>query len=389
MVSEPAVVSQQAEITPTLRLMEFGWSNDEVRLGNRAEQLAKDAARRYGQYADSWINGYSKEFSRELADEGWIGMTWPAEYGGGGRHPLERLIVGEALIKAGAPIAASWFGDRQVGPTLIAHGSTDQRSHYLPSILSGEATWCIGMSEPNAGSDAAALRTTARRDRNEWVINGQKVWTSFAAVANFCYLICRTGESGTRHDGISEIIVPMTCPGIEVRPIKDMTANSHFCEVFFDDVRVPVENLVGAEGAAFKQAMRQLEHERGGIDRLVSNFLAYRTGLEHADVSNPIIRQQIASLEAGYRIGRLMVIREVLSQAPLGFSAATKTFCTEHEQRVAQFVWEALGATGMMGGPVTQGLTYSQSYLIMGGTVEILRNIVAERILGLPRGDSS
>ncbi len=202
------------------------------------------------------------------------------------------------------------------------------------------------MSEPDAGSDLASLKTSAVRDGDDWVINGQKIWTSFGEVADYCYLICRTSTEGPPHAGISEIIVPMDTPGIEIRPIKDMTTNRHFCEVFYTDVRVPVHNLVGVEGAAFKQTMKQLEHERGGIDRLVSNYALYQMALEHADRSDPVVRQEIAALEIGYRIGRLLVIREILRQAPAGFSAATKCFGTEHEIRVAEFVARTLGAAG-------------------------------------------
>ena len=197
------------------------------------------------------------------------------------------------MIKAGAPIAASWFGDRQMGPALLSYGTPDQQEEFLPGILAGETTWCIGMSEPNSGSDLASLQTRAVRDGDDFVIDGQKIWTSFAAVADYCYLICRTSTEGPPHAGISEVIVPMSTPGIEVRPIRDMTTNRHFCEVFFDDVRVPVANLVGTEGAAFKQTMRQLEHERGGIDRLVSNYALYRIALERADRTDPVVRQRI------------------------------------------------------------------------------------------------
>ena len=149
-----------------------------------------------------------------------------------------------------------------MGPALLSYGTPDQQEEFLPGILAGETTWCIGMSEPNSGSDLASLQTRAVRDGDDFVIDGQKIWTSFAAVADYCYLICRTSTEGPPHAGISEVIVPMSTPGIEVRPIRDMTTNRHFCEVFFDDVRVPVANLVGTEGAAFKQTMRQLEHER-------------------------------------------------------------------------------------------------------------------------------
>jgi len=365
--------------------MDFSWTDEQEELRRRARTVAADAVSRYGRRNDSWINGFSKEFAKELAAEGWIGMTWPTEFGGGGRPPIDRLIVGEELIAAGAPIAAMWFADRQMGPTLIAYGRPDQQAEFLPKILSGDTTWCIGMSEPNAGSDLAGLTTSATRDGDQWVINGQKIWTSFGEVADYCYLICRTSKDGPPHAGISEIIVPMDTPGIEVRPITDMTTNRHFCEVFFTDARVPIENLVGTEGAAFKQTMRQLEHERGGIDRLVSNVALYRMALERADLDDPLIRQEVAALEIGYRIGRILVVREVLKQAPAGFSAATKCFCTEHEVRVAEFVSRVLGPEATLWGQVTQGLCYAPGYTIMGGTSNVMRNILGERVLGLPR----
>lgn len=365
--------------------MEFTWTSEQDALRAEAKALAADAVGRFGRHNDSWINGFSKEFALELGERGWIGLTWPTEFGGRGRAPIDRLIIGEELIAAGAPVAAMWFADRQFGPSLISYGTPEQREQFLPGILSGEATWCIGMSEPNAGSDLASLKTTATRDGDDFVLNGQKIWTSFGEVADYIYVICRTSTDGPPHRGISEVIVPMDTPGIEVRPIKDMTTNRHFCEVFFTDVRVPVANLVGVEGNAFRQTMKQLEHERGGIDRLVSNRALYEFALEGVDRSDPIIRQEIAALETAYRIGRILVTREVLHQAPAGFSAATKCFCTEHEVRVADFVARVLGPEATLWSDITRGLTYAPGYTIMGGTSDIMRNILAERVLALPR----
>ncbi len=365
--------------------MDFDWTPEQRALREEARAVAADAVARYGRSNDSWINGFSKEFAAELAERGWIGLTWPTEFGGGGRSPIDRLIIGEELIDAGAPIAAMWFADRQMGPSLIRYGRPDQQAAFLPGMLSGQTTWCIGMSEPNAGSDLAALATSATDDGDHWVINGQKIWTSFGEVAEYCYLICRTSSEGPPHRGISEIIVPMDTPGIEVRPIRDMTDNRHFCEVFFTDVRVPKSNLVGTEGAAFKQTMAQLEHERGGIDRLVSNRALFRLAVERADHGDPLVRQEIATLHTADAIGRILVIREVLRQAPAGFSAATKCFCTEHEQRVADFVARVLGAEAMLWTQVGRGLTYAPGYTIMGGTSNVMRNILGERVLGLPR----
>lgn len=365
--------------------LDFSEASELRALRCEARSVAADAVRRYGAHPDSWIVGFSKEFSLELGQRGWIGLTWPREYGGGGRPAIERLVVSEELIAAGAPIAASWSADRQMGPSLIAYGTKEQCERFLPGMLSGEDTWCIGMSEPGAGSDLAGVATRAIREGDDFLVTGQKIWTSGAALSDYCYLICRTSRGSAPHEGISEIIVPLDSEGVDVRPIADMGGNRHFCEVFFQNVRVPAANLVGTEGNAFKQSMRQLENERGGIDRLVSNLRLYRLALSRADRSDPLVRQQIARLETGYRIGRLLVTREVQGQAPRSFSAATKAFCTEHEQRVADFIAAVLGADTMLLGEVSYGVTYSPGYTIMGGTSNVLRNVVAERVLGLPR----
>ena len=365
--------------------MDFDWSPELQALRAEAEEVADKAIAEYGEHDDAWINGYSREFSRELGRRGWLGMTWPVEWGGGGRTVLERFVVTETLIAKGAPIVGSWFADRQMGPSILAYGTEDQKKQLLPGIISGEAGWCIGMSEPDAGSDLASLRTRVVRDGDEFVIDGQKIWTSFGETANYCYLICRTSTEGPPHAGISELIVPLDSSGITINPIKDMTTNRHFCEVFYENVRVPAANIVGEEGGSWKQTMRQLEHERGGIDRLLSNFALYQLARRDADTSDPIIRQKIATLESGYKIGRLLVLREVMGQAPKSFSAATKTFCTEHEQRVADFVATVAGPNAMVWGRLAKGFSYSPAYTIMGGTSNVLRNIIGERVLGLPR----
>jgi alkylation response protein AidB-like acyl-CoA dehydrogenase len=370
--------------------MDFALDPALVSLQDEATAVGEAAATRMAVPEDGWIIGFDRRFSLEMADRGWLGMTWPVEAGGGGRQPIERFIVFEALISSGAPVAASWFADRQIGPTLLQFGTDEQRADHLPGILAGTSSWCIGMSEPDAGSDVAAVRTSARRDGDRFVVNGQKIWTSGAALADWCYLVARTDPDAQPHAGLSELLVDMRSPGISVNPIVDMTGNRHFCEVFFDDVAVPATNLVGKLNGSFRQIMRQMEHERGGIDRLVSNRTLYRDCLPLVDGNDPLIRQQLAALEAGYRIGRLLVLREVLGQAPKGFSAATKTFCTELEQRVASFCASVLGPAALLaepdlGGRVARNLCYAPGYTIMGGTTQILRNIIGERLLGLPR----
>ena len=371
--------------------MDFHLSDDLLALQAEAREVGLAAAARAEVTEDTWMVGHDAEFSKELAARGWLGMTWPKEVGGGGRPPIERLIVAEQLISAGAPLAFTWFADRQMGPTLIQFGTDAQKAKYLPGILDGTQGWAIGMSEPDAGSNVAGIRTKAVLDGDVYRVTGQKIWTSGAHLSDFIYLICRTDPDAPAHKGLSELVVPLDSPGITIVPITDMTGSKHFNEVYLEDVAVPAENLVGQLNGSFGQVMRQLEHERGGIDRLVSNKALFDAVRPLADHDDPHVRQELADLETGFRIGRLLVLREVMGQAPAGFSAATKTYCTDVEQRVAVFCARALGAQAMLAEPglparITRALCYARAYTIMGGTSEILRNILGERVLGLPKG---
>ncbi|MEZ5204875.1 MAG: acyl-CoA dehydrogenase family protein [Acidimicrobiales bacterium] len=377
--------------------MDLARSPELAALGEEARAVGRSLADRRPIREDGWLMGLDLDAAKELAARGWIGMTWPTEVGGGGRSALERFVVYEALIGEGAPLAACYFADRQIGPTLLQFATPEQRARWLPGILAGTDIWSIGLSEPDAGSDVASLRTRARRHPDgsgRWLVDGAKVWTSGAAHARWCYLIARTDPEAAPHAGLSELVVDLRSPGVSVRPIADMTGDRHFCEVRFDGVEVPADHLVGAENGSFRQVMRQLEHERGGIDRLVSNHRLYRDVLPLADTTDPRVRQEVATLETGYRLGRLLVLREVLGQAPASFSAATKAFCTEHEQRVASFCARALGPAAIahegpthqhLGARLARNLAYAPAYTIMGGTSEVLRNVLAERVLGLPR----
>ncbi|CAN5600497.1 acyl-CoA dehydrogenase family protein [soil metagenome] len=381
--------------------LDFALSPELEALAAEARQVGREIADRYEIREDSWIAGHDAAVAKDLAARGWIGMTWPTEHGGGGRSVMERFVVFEELISAGAPIAAAWFADRQIGPTLLEFGTPEQQAEFLPGILSGEAMWGIGMSEPDAGSDVASIRTRAVPYGDPaggrgggWVVDGQKIWTSGAAHSDFIYLVARTDPDARPHEGLSELVVDLRSPGVGIVPIVDMTGDDHFCEVYFDGVRVPAANLVGTANGSFKQIMRQMEHERGGSDRLVSNRRLYEDVLAVADTTDPLLRQEVAALEIDYRLGRLLVIREVLGQAPKGFSAATKTFCTEHEQRVADFCGRVLGPGALLADEglrarVARNITYAPGYTIMGGTTNILRNILGERVLGLPRGPRS
>ncbi len=351
---------------------------------------------------DGWIAGFDPAFSKRLAARGWLGMTWPRQYGGQERSYLDRLIVTEELLLAGAPVAAHWFGDRQIGPALLAHGTPAQKAELVPRIARAEISFCIGMSEPNAGSDLAGLATRADTDGEEFVIRGQKTWTSFAEHADYCYLVARTNADAPKHKGISELLVSMRAPGITVRPIRDMVGESHFGELFFDDVRVPKSALIGVQDAGFYQIMQQLDFERSGIERLISNAplwrdalaLARERGLTRRD---PVLREKIAELEIAARAGRGLIYRvaEMLStgRVPNYEAAVAKTFCTSLEQRMTDLVVQILGDAGALdasdprapfAGRAARTFLYAAAYTIQGGTNNILRNIIATRGLGLP-----
>lgn len=365
--------------------MDFAWSPALEALRAEAEEFTAAVTAGREVLEDSWIVGYDPAVSAELGRRGWLGMTWPKAYGGHERSAAERFVVTEALIAGGAPIAASWFTDRQMGPSILAYGTEDQKQRFLPAMVRGEANWCIGMSEPDHGSDLAHLRTRAVLDGDDYVVDGTKVWTSFATTADWMYLICRTDPDAPAHKGLSELVVDMRSPGIDVSPIEDMTGNRHFCQVTLDGVRVPAANLVGTPNGSWSQTMRQLEHERGGIDRLVTNRALFLDAVARADTDDRSVRQEIARLEGEYRIGRLLVIREMLRQAPAGFSAATKAFGTEYEQRVASFVSRTLGPEATLWNRWSRAQCYAPAYTIMGGTSNVLRTILADRVLGLPR----
>ena len=268
--------------------MDFELSPELLALQAEAQDVGRAAAAQADLTEDTWIAAPDRTFSLELGKRGWLGMTWPVEAGGGGRSPLERFVVFEALIGDGAPLATSWFADRQMGPTLLQFGTAEQQRTHLPAILDGTSAWSIGMSEPDAGSDVASIRTRAERDGDDFVVNGQKIWNSGRRDGrlDLPHRPHRPRRAAARRACRSS---SSTCarPGISIVPIKDMTGSDHFCEVFFEDVRVPAENLVGELNGSFRQVMRQMEHERGGIDRLLSNRKLYVDVLPLADTTRP------------------------------------------------------------------------------------------------------
>ena len=362
--------------------------------------------------SDSWVHGYSHEFSKKIAQKGWIGLTWPKEYGGQGRSWMDRLILTEELLRYGAPTGWHWSADRQMGPSIIKYGTEDQKRDFLPRIIRGEVSMAIGMSEPEAGSDMASLQTRAIEDGDDFVLNGQKVWTSGSQHANYIYLVARTDPSFSPHDpknykGISEFIVPTDVAGITISPLLDMAGGGHFTEVFFDNARIPKTCLVGEKNRGFYQIMEQLDYERAGIERLMSNYVVFEWIIDYAKNTyrngvplskEPIIRDKIARLVMEFETGRLLCYRVAWvldqGQVPNYEAAIAKLYGTEFEKRLASEAMEILGFYGQLmpdskyvplSGSVILSYLFSPGYSIQGGTSEILRNVIAQRGLGLPR----
>ena len=300
---------------------------------------------------DGWITGFSREFSQKLGARGWIGLTWPKQYGGQEKTYLDRLILTEELLRAGAPVAAHWLGDRQVGPALLAYGSDEQRAQILPKVTKGEVVFCIGMSEPGSGSDLASLRMTAVDEGDYFSLTGQKIWTSFAHVADYAYMVVRTDPDAPKHKGISEFMVDMKTSGIDVRPLVDIVGEHHFNEVFFDNEKVPKEWMIGEKDRGWYQIAAQLDYERSGIERVLSNYPLFKDALQYARetgrTKDPIIRNKLAQMQIELELGRSMVYRVawMLTQGgvPNYESAMAKCYCTEVEQRIAETVSSLLG----------------------------------------------
>jgi alkylation response protein AidB-like acyl-CoA dehydrogenase len=340
--------------------------------------------------ANSWAVA-DPAFSRTLGAAGLIGMTWPKRYGGHERSPLERYVVLEELLAAGAPVGAHWIADRQTGALLIRYGSEAARERWVPGIARGEVFACIGLSEPNAGSDLAAVRSTARRDGDGWVLNGQKVWTTNAHHAHVMIALMRSEDGSERNAGLSQFLVPMDAPGVSIRPIIDLTGGHDFNEVFFDAVRLPASALVGVEGEGWKQVTAELSLERSGPERYLSSTALLLELIRHAG-SQPdtALRSLIARLAAETWTLRLMsasiAVKIARGEDPALEATIVKDLGNSFEQAMPELVQAAVEADPA--GPEPLGLVLghllqlSPSFSLRGGTREILKGIIA-RGLGL------
>jgi alkylation response protein AidB-like acyl-CoA dehydrogenase len=352
---------------------------------------------------------YLKAWQRKLYDGRWAAVAWPKQYGGRGASTMQQVIFWEEMARAGAPPLANVLGVGLVGPTLIAFGTQEQRDRYLSKILSAEEIWCQGFSEPEAGSDLAALRSEARLDGNHWVVNGHKVWNSYGWASHWCELVVRTDPAAPKHKGLTVLLVDMKSPGVEVRPLKQITGETEFSELFFRDVRVPVANTVGKVNDGWNVAIGTLMHERGtfgaglqimyrqNIDRLIALSNTMQRNGKPAS-QDPILRHKLAQCYAEVEIMRLNQMRAFSKINQTGVpgpeGSIQKIFWSELNQRMQQVAQELLGPYGQLEDPdpyaVDHG-AWSYGYLrsrgntIEAGTSEIQRNIIGHFVLGLPK----
>lgn len=343
--------------------------------------------------AKTWA-GFDAEFSRAMARRGWVGLTLPKRYGGGNADAFSRFVLVEELLAVGAPVAAHWIGDRQSGPLLLHYGTEEQRQFFLPPICRAEIFFCIGMSEPNSGSDLASVRTRATRHGEDWLLNGSKIWTTFAHEAHYMIALVRTsGTPEDRQKGLSQFIIDLSLPGVTVKPIVDLCGHAHFSEVFFQDVRLPADALVGQEGQGWTQVNAELAFERSGPERIYSSLLLLDLWAEH--VRGRETDADLARL--GRLVSRVAVLREMSlaitdrlakGESPLLEAALFKDLGTELEQAIPAEIADSLAADpDRTADPeLMRTLAYlmqiNPAFSLRGGTREILRGMIA-RGLGL------
>jgi len=350
-----------------------------------------------------------REWQRRLHDAGLAAVGWPVAFGGRGATPVEQLVFNTEMARAHAPEPINRSAINQLGPTIIQWGSPEQQQRYLPRILAGDDVWCQGFSEPDAGSDLASLRTRAVVDGDDFVVNGQKIWTSKAHYADWIYVLVRTDPNAPKHEGISYLLVDLRTSGIEIRPIRQIAGAAEFSEVFFTDVRVPVVNVVGPLHAGWRVAHSTLGYERIGQSRThrierrlgMTVRLAATTQVHGvARVEEPSVRARLvefaARVEALRFIASSATAAGVLGRTPGPEASLAKLLTSEVDQQMATFSLDLAGRAGVLerGSPgAAKGGTVAQGYLVMraatlgAGTSEIQRNVIGEKLLGLPRND--
>jgi alkylation response protein AidB-like acyl-CoA dehydrogenase len=381
---------------------------EEIRSFVRAELPADFGARAYNDREDApkEQGEVARAFQRKLADKGWLTLAWPKEYGGLGAGAMQQLIYNEEMSALRAP-GFGGMGVAMVGPTLMLHGTDSQKERFLTRIARGEMHWCQGFSEPGSGSDLASLQTKAVQDGDDFIINGQKIWTSAAQRADYCILLARTDPEASKHKGISYFLMDMKSPGISIAPLTNMLESAAFNQLFLDNVRIPRENLVGELNRGWYVATTTLDFERSGIQRIVfantllDDVIGYAASTRSDGerlIERAQVRHKLAELAIEFHVGRLLAYRVAWMQGrglvPNAEASVAKLYSTELQSRFAATALSTLGLAGvlMRGSPhapldarLTSYYLAAVSYTIAAGTSEVQRNIIAQRGLGLPR----
>jgi len=340
------------------------------------------------------------EWEKVLAADGWTCLGWPPEWGGRGASIAHQVIFNEEYVRAKAPGRVSILGEGLIGPTILHYGTEEQKARFLPPIVAGTELWCQGYSEPNAGSDLANVQTKAVPDGDEWVVTGQKVWTSLAHQSDWCFVVCRTEPGSQRHKGLSYLLVPMDQPGVEVRPITQLTGTSEFNEVFFDGARTARQNVVGEVGDGWRVALATLAFERGVA--LLGHQVSFRRELDHlveaaranGRAADPVVRQRLARAYAELEILRFNTLRSLSAiDGPVAPPEASiiKLYWATWHRSLGELAIDVLGMAGLVAEAPPYELDafqrtflFSRSETIYGGSNEIQKNIIGERVLGLP-----
>lgn len=343
--------------------------------------------------ARSWL-GFDAEFSRKLGAQGWIGLALPPEYGGGGRDWFARFVLVEELLARGAPVSAHWIAERQSGPLILRYGTEAQKRWHLPRICRGESFFAIGMSEPQAGSDLASVRTRATRTASGWLLNGQKIWTTNADHCHFMIALVRTsGAPEDRQKGLSQLLFDLKTPGITIRPIEDLSGDRHFCEVFFENVELPEDAVIGEEGEGWRQVTAELAYERSGPERLYSSIVLFDEWLKQLradgadEASLALAGRIVAHLAALRSMSVGVAARLVAGGSPMNEASIVKDLGTELEQFIPIALADAIASAPSPADPaLLRTLAYitqfAPTFSLRGGAREVLRGVIA-RGLGL------
>lgn len=377
-----------------LPVVKFTPEQNAFRLEVRAFLEAQRDLGAFRTHADSWMSGYSSEFSKKIGEKGWIGMTWPKEFGGQERSSIDRYIVTEELLAIGAPVASHWFADRQSGPLFLKFGTEEQKKFFLPKITKGECYFSIGLSEPNSGSDLASIKTRAEKVDGGWLINGMKTWTSGAHHSHYMITLCRTSpqDEKNRHGGMSQLVVDLTLEGVTIQPIQFLTGEHHFNEVFLDNVFVPDSRVVGEIGNGWKQGLAELAYERSGPERILSTFPLLQETVEYlkeqGDVNGVAQALQLVSRMWALRNMSIGVAQMLEEGKDVSLTASlVKDLGTILEQAVAETVRllvdtkPSVTSENLIDRLMAESVLHGPGFTIRGGTTEILRGIVAKGVL--------